>query len=555
MRIKGLLAIAALAAAGWWAWPWVRERLRDAPPTPAPPTRVVVAGAIDGGPSPVRPGWPPGTEIRVELLLGDPQPRYADLSRDDAADASYRELLADLGGAVEYDRNLARAAREIAAQSAARGLPPPDSAQAFILASAGAPDSTALRYLVRTNSDSAEAVVTTIREALTQARLGGGATFIGVGEASTDDDALDRHIAVLVASRHFEIEPLDRRVAPHTEVVLRGVAASFRGLEGNALYPDGSLVPFEVESNAGRFVARVPVGDEVGALFLDLNGNGPSGPGKLLQLQLEVGRALPRETTVWVPPTEPAFGDVANAEAFGFDLLQADRKRHDVPTLELDPVLSRIARSHSEDMRDAGYFAHRSPTTGLVSDRLRVAGYHASGSGENLALNDGLAEAEASLMASVGHRRNILEPSYTHVGIGLAARGDDWFLTQVFARKVALIDSDEARAEVLARLNAGRAGAEPFERDPALDVVAQRGALSAASGDADIDQLASDLGDEAADVVKSSAGVSVQVIYEIARFSPAELSRDASVRRVGVGVAQRQDRPGAPIGVVVVFSR
>jgi hypothetical protein len=141
--------------------------------------------------------------------------------------------------------------------------------------------------------------------------------------------------------------------------------------------------------------------------------------------------------------------------------------------------------------------------------------------------------------------------------LGLARRGDDWLLTQVFARKVALIDAGEARGQVLAALEAVREETAPLRRDPALEVVAQRGAVRAAAGDAGrgVDQLASALGDEAADVVKSAAGVSVQVIYEVARFVPMELARDPDIRSVGVGVAQDVDRPGAPIGVVVVFAR
>lgn len=557
MRFKSLVAIAAVVAAGWWAWPWIRERVRDGGEhAPRPPGLVATS---DGGASawPEPEGWPPGTEVQIELILGGPQPQYAGLTTDDVLDHTYREVLAQASHTAAYDRNLSRAAREIAAQSAARGLPPPDAAQSFVLAAAGAPDATAMRYLLRTNADGAESVATTVREALAQATPGPGTTVVGIGEASTERDALDRHIVVLVANRPFEVDPVDRRIEPGGTIVVRGVAPGFRNLEGNALYPDGTMASFEVEATNGRFRARVPAGDLTGALALDLDGEGPEGPGKLLQLQIEVGRALPRATTVWVPPLESALTDAASAEAFALELLQLDRRQHGVSTLEVDPELARIARAHSEEMLEAGYFGHLSPTTGLVHDRLRATGYRASMSGENLALNDSLADAQAALMASVGHRRNLLDPRFTHVGVGLARRGNDWLLTQVFGRKVALIDADQARGQVLAALEAARDGIGPLRRDAALEVVAQRGAVRAAAGDAGrgVDQLASALGDEAADVVKSAAGVSVQVIYEVARFAPVELARDPDIRSVGVGVAQDVDRPGAPIGVVVVFAR
>ena len=38
-------------------------------------------------------------------------------------------------------------------------------------------------------------------------------------------------------------------------------------------------------------------------------------------------------------------------------------------------------------------------------------------------------------MTSPGHRRNMLDPNYTHVGIGVAARGKDCYATQIFAQE------------------------------------------------------------------------------------------------------------------------
>ena len=36
-------------------------------------------------------------------------------------------------------------------------------------------------------------------------------------------------------------------------------------------------------------------------------------------------------------------------------------------------------------------------------------------------------------MTSPGHRRNILDPNYTHIGVGVAAREKNCYATQVFA--------------------------------------------------------------------------------------------------------------------------
>ena len=40
----------------------------------------------------------------------------------------------------------------------------------------------------------------------------------------------------------------------------------------------------------------------------------------------------------------------------------------------------------------------------------------------------------ATLMASPGHRQNLLEPQYTHLGVGVSARGQEVRATQVFGQ-------------------------------------------------------------------------------------------------------------------------
>jgi uncharacterized protein YkwD len=40
----------------------------------------------------------------------------------------------------------------------------------------------------------------------------------------------------------------------------------------------------------------------------------------------------------------------------------------------------------------------------------------------------------ATLMASPGHRQNILDPRYSHLGVGVAARGREVRATQVFGQ-------------------------------------------------------------------------------------------------------------------------
>ena len=117
------------------------------------------------------------------------------------------------------------------------------------------------------------------------------------------------------------------------------------------------------------------------------------------------------------------------------NLLNSDRIRYNLSPLALDPELCRIARIKSEDMRDNRYFAHESPTYGDVRHMLKQFGYSYTAAGENIAHHRDTEKAQAALISSPGHRRNILSTAYTKVGIGIAFDAQGFiFATQIFAR-------------------------------------------------------------------------------------------------------------------------
>jgi len=70
--------------------------------------------------------------------------------------------------------------------------------------------------------------------------------------------------------------------------------------------------------------------------------------------------------------------------------------------------------------------------------RLREVGYESAGWAENIAAGQqGAGEAVQSWMSSSGHRANILNPTYTEIGIGIttSAAGAAYY-TQVFGISV-----------------------------------------------------------------------------------------------------------------------
>ena len=121
-------------------------------------------------------------------------------------------------------------------------------------------------------------------------------------------------------------------------------------------------------------------------------------------------------------------------EAQMLELVNADRAANGAPPLRLDPALSAVARAHSLDMVQHGFFSHTSPSTGDPEQRLNASGIAWRAYAENISYNSGVAASERSLMNSPAHRTNLLNPSYDTIGIGIVSNGRQIFVTQNFIR-------------------------------------------------------------------------------------------------------------------------
>ncbi len=98
------------------------------------------------------------------------------------------------------------------------------------------------------------------------------------------------------------------------------------------------------------------------------------------------------------------------------------RREHRRRPLVLDEGLDIAAQAHAEDQLQRAYYAHESPEGETVRERVEKAG--APGFrrvGENIA--KGLfdpTEAVRRWLDSSGHRKNILEPRFSRLGVGVA---------------------------------------------------------------------------------------------------------------------------------------
>lgn len=102
------------------------------------------------------------------------------------------------------------------------------------------------------------------------------------------------------------------------------------------------------------------------------------------------------------------------------DLINQERRGEGLEPLEADARLTKIARSHSQEMIDLNFFSHYSSRSGTYFTRLRTAGIkNWQNAGENLAGATTVEIAFRALMESPKHKENLLSPRFTRIGIGI----------------------------------------------------------------------------------------------------------------------------------------
>jgi len=105
--------------------------------------------------------------------------------------------------------------------------------------------------------------------------------------------------------------------------------------------------------------------------------------------------------------------------------------------LKWNENLAAVARVHSLDMLEERFFSHVDPDGTTFSMRINEAGILWQAAGENIAIYETTSGAEAAFMNEPrfqhNHRANILNPSYTDVGIGIVKGPDgSLYITQDF---------------------------------------------------------------------------------------------------------------------------
>ncbi|QHE51028.1 CAP domain-containing protein [Pontibacillus sp. HMF3514] len=116
------------------------------------------------------------------------------------------------------------------------------------------------------------------------------------------------------------------------------------------------------------------------------------------------------------------------------ELTNEKRAEQGLSPLKIDKELSKVARKKSQDMAQNNYFSHNSPTYGSPFDMMKQFGIEYRTAGENIAKGQrSPQEVVNAWMNSAGHRKNILNENFTHIGVGFEENGNVW--TQQFIGK------------------------------------------------------------------------------------------------------------------------
>lgn len=119
------------------------------------------------------------------------------------------------------------------------------------------------------------------------------------------------------------------------------------------------------------------------------------------------------------PPPTPAAAPIPDFVQRVLDLTNRFRATNGLAPLNLNIELDASALGHSQDMALQDYFDHNGLNGSTMTSRMNQVGYTSSAYGENIAAGyDTPEEVVQGWIDSASHRANLLNPSFTDIGIG-----------------------------------------------------------------------------------------------------------------------------------------
>ena len=124
------------------------------------------------------------------------------------------------------------------------------------------------------------------------------------------------------------------------------------------------------------------------------------------------------------PGSDPVAASADDEAAFVVALNQI-RADNGLPPFTVNAQLSDLARAHAQVMADSGGIFHANPiSAGFTGQWSKL--------GENVGVGADVAVLIAAFVASEGHFANIVDPSFTQVGVGVVWRDSALYTTHRF---------------------------------------------------------------------------------------------------------------------------
>ncbi len=155
-----------------------------------------------------------------------------------------------------------------------------------------------------------------------------------------------------------------------------------------------------------------------------------------VSLRLRLAHRLTGMLAVWVlvlAVLSPApAGASASEEAAFINQVNAARAQVGLPALLPDVQLTNLARGWAGSMRDGAcgadnYICHASPISAGVTHPWAKLG-------ENVGTGPDVGSVMSAFIASPGHYANIVDPEFTHIGVGVVWDGNRMFTTHRFMK-------------------------------------------------------------------------------------------------------------------------
>ena len=333
-----------------------------------------------------------------------------------------RLLRRSSGRAPHLDAALHRACRS-AAEALAFGSPD-ISASEIVRASLeheGVTDATRYPFTLLTRDG--EAPLDDLTSLLGAHVLDRPVTHMGAGVSQEPLSDGERVITLVFVQRMVQLAPFQRESEPGERVVLDGAvlegygfprmlvatpAGDVRGVPVHAGRRTAFWATVRYDAGPGVYMVEVLTGDRYGTQVASL-------------FPVYVGISAPRLPVLRMLQHDPPGEGPRGLEDRVLQLLNAARREAGVSPLRRHAVLAVAARAHSTEMARWDYFGHQDPARGQVSARLARLGFRPSRVSEAISIAPSTVHAHADLLRSPSHRRVLLDPEMTHIGVGIVA--------------------------------------------------------------------------------------------------------------------------------------